>query len=443
MRRVVPAAPDRAAGDGTLSHAPSLGVLDLAAMRPFTEKAPRRVDLDDAAAHRLVSALTASSDRAVGDLVAELGHRVDTSPTAVLHHLLTHKRFRRGPRRNFPLPVLHDRIRRYVDAGEPVPVAMQGFPFKQCDNGLKAAGPLPDIADLGAMLRLVELQRAFTAYYPPGLNFLVMYDGGYHRPRPRADLDHYRAALRELEELAGLAGALVWRDKHDVVADSLGAAATRRAEWIGRYQELIDRLVQPAAATHDSYAAEALIAFELPPRVPRFGALYRSLVYSVPVPSPTGVPSPEWSRQVLAELFHVDDPAAPAALRLARRAVLRRAWDDTVRYVAVAAADQRCQVDQSLPPHLRLRSGITGQGEIGLTYLGGSALLPWHGTGCVDRRAQVAVDFRVALHDRGLVPVHCPVIGADQPFLMVPPEFVASDAALAPELLRRIRLRRR
>ncbi|MGH3737828.1 MAG: L-tyrosine/L-tryptophan isonitrile synthase family protein [Micromonosporaceae bacterium] len=437
-------APEQTSGAGPLlSHVRSLAAVDLARMRSLAAPPARRVELDREATNRLLSALVAHSWRAVDQLVAEGRRRAaERTPLGFLHHVLTHSRFRRGPRRHFPLAALRDRVGRFVTAGEPVPVALQGFPFKHCDNGLKAAGPLPDLGDLGAVLRLVELQRACTAYYPPGLDVMVMADGGYFRPRAPADLHRYRTALWRLEELAGLGGALRWRIKRDVIAESLGTAAARREEYVRDYQELIDERVRPYAARHDAAAADEPLASVLPERTPRFSGLYRSLLYSVPVPSPNGEVGPEWSRRVLADLPG-DGRHVPAAVRLARRAVLRRAWDATVEYLAVLAADLRCRVDQALPPHLRLRSGLTGPGELGLTYLGGSTLLPWHGTGCVDERGQVAVDFRVVLHDRGMVPVHTPSTGPRQPFAMVPSAYVTPDDDLAPELLRRIRLRRR
>ncbi|GDY31136.1 L-tyrosine/L-tryptophan isonitrile synthase family protein [Gandjariella thermophila] len=451
--QVQPNAPRRP----VLSHAVSLSSVDLGALRPLSARV-EPVELDRERTAALFAALRRNSDAAVERLVARLAARLPGAGASdaervgtALYHLLTNKRFRKGPRAHFPVEAAIRRARPFVADGAPIPVILQGFPFKQYDNRLKAAGPLPDLADAGAILRVAELCRAFAALYPPSLDITVMLDGGYYRPRREAELGWYRNVLGELEDLLGVPNTVHWRDKRELIATAVGPArwAEREAQF-RRYRWLISALLRPAAATGSVRQADRLLRAAtpdaLPDRIPTFGAMFRSLLYSVPVPAPDhpAVPAWEWSRQVLSDVC--DTAGGPAALRNARRRVLATAWQETIYYLAVCAADRFCRVDDALPNHVRLRTGLAGAEEIGFTYLGGSALLPWHGTGCVNERGQVAVDFNVVLRDRGFVPVHSDVTGPDQPLVMVPPQFVAATAAgrgLRRDFLAGIRLRPR
>src|SRR5262249_29290164 len=151
-----------------------------------------------------------------------------------------------------------------------------------------------------------------------------------------------------------------------------------------------------------------------------FNDILSSLVYSVPVPAQAGTDSRQWACKVLAWPDEFTAPGLRPELETARRAVVACAWNDSVNYLAASLADAAAEVAQYFPPHIRLATVASRPGCSGFSYLGGSTLLPWHGTGCLDGRGLVCAEFLVSLDHRGFLPVYCDLIGEEQPLLMVP-----------------------
>jgi hypothetical protein len=117
-----------------------------------------------------------------------------------------------------------------------------------------------------------------------------------------------------------------------------------------------------------------------------------------------------------------------------------------VNYLAASLADAAAGVVAQFPPHVRLATVASRPGCSGFSYLGGSTLLPWHGTGCLDGRGVLCAEFLVSLDHRGFLPVYCDLIGAEQPMMMVPfarTRFVHGRREVDPSLLATARLRSR
>jgi hypothetical protein len=149
---------------------------------------------------------------------------------------------------------------------------------------------------------------------------------------------------------------------------------------------------------------------------------------------------------VLAQPYDYLDRHLPPALAAARHAVLASAWQDTVNHLAASLADIASGVAARYPPHVRLATVASRQGCSGFSYLGGSALLPWHGTGCLDGRGLLCAEFLISLDHRGFLPVYSEHIGDEQPLLMVPfarTVFAEGRRRVDPELLATARLRPR
>ncbi|MGH3940347.1 MAG: L-tyrosine/L-tryptophan isonitrile synthase family protein [Pseudonocardiaceae bacterium] len=344
---------------------------------------------------------------------------------AALHRILTRSRFLKGSRSCFPLKTAMAQITPFVEARQSVTILASGFPFKQHDNGLKAAGPWPDLAELGALLRLGELHRAFAALYSPGLHVVVLNDGGYSRPRASAEIQRYHRQLQRYAKLAGLGGCVLFHDQSRFVARQLGRRGWEQRERYRRcFREVISTLAsaprsQAGARRADQRLAEVFPS-ELLAGVPSFHDILSSLVYSVPVPVPPKVDPQRWACKVLARPDEYSDPALSLELSSARREVLASAWEATVNYLAASLSDIASGVVQRYPPHVRLATVASRQGCSGFSYLGGSALLPWHGTGCLDGRGLLCADFLVSLHYRGFLPVYSDYLCTEQPLLMVP-----------------------
>jgi hypothetical protein len=446
----------------TISHVRSLRGLPLDRLCTGSGGPRTALHLDIREVRALLATLRTGSEAASARLAdnarAYLTHQVGGwSPhrpadvVAALHRILTRSRFLKGSRSCFPLQTAMAQISPFVEARRPVTILASGFPFKQHDNGLKAAGPWPDLAELGALLRFKELQRAFAALYPPGLHVVVLNDGGYLRPRASMEMVRYRHQLQRYAQLVGLANTVFFHDQSAFVAELLGSHGwAQREGYRRRFREMISLLAASPRSLASAAQADQRLAEALPPELlaglPSFRDILSSLVYSVPVPVPPSTDPRRWACAVLARPDEYLDPAVPPKLAAARRAVLESAWRDTVNHLAASLADIASGVAQRYPPHVRLATVASRQGCSGFSYLGGSALLPWHGTGCLDGRGLLCAEFLVSLDHRGFLPVYSDYIGNEQPLFMVPfARTVCSDGRrrVDPALLAAARLRPR
>lgn len=447
----------------SVSHARSLRALPLGLLRSSARVDRFAVQLASGELAALLRTLRANSeaasarlaDNAMAHLVTGRASRWSPfSPRDVvpaLHRILTRSRFLKGSRSCFPLHTAMAQITPFVKAQRPVTILASGFPFKQHDNGLKAAGPLPDLAELGALLRLKELQGAFAALYPPGLRVLVLNDGGYSRPRGWAEIRRYQQQLRCYSELVGLGNSVVFQDQSSFVARALGRRGwSTRERYRRSFHELISRVAGSPCSLDGAGRTDQRLADTLPPAlladVPSFRDILSSMVYSVPVPAPAGVDPRRWACDVLAWPDRYTAPDLSPDLVSARRQVIASAWRDSVNHLAASLADAAVGVAGRYPPHVRLATVVSRPGCSGFSYLGGSTLLPWHGTGCLDDRGLLCADFLASLDHRGFLPVYSELIGDEQPLLMVPftrVESVLGRQRVDPELLAAARLRPR
>src|SRR5699024_1654806 len=186
-----------------LSNTHSLEELQVGALRRNRLAQRWSVELGEQESLAIVDRMVADADRAAArtarTAIAEFGVReaVDEPERQervlrAVHHVLTRKQFLKGSRANYPFDQLRADAAPFVRDRRPIEVVLFGFPVKQCLNRLKASGPLPDMAELGGLVRLRELQRAVSAIHPPGLHFNVLTDGRHFRSRPAAITGAYR-----------------------------------------------------------------------------------------------------------------------------------------------------------------------------------------------------------------------------------------------------------
>ncbi len=450
----------------TISHARSLRALPLDLLRTSSEVDQWPVHLDSRELATLLDTLRSSSaaasarlaDNALTHLATATGQATGSSPlqhphdvVTALHRILTRSRFLKGPRSCFPLETAVAQMAPFIQAQQPVTILTSGFPFKQHDNGLKAAGPSPDLAELGALLRLKELHGAFAALYPPALRVVVLNDGGYSRPRGWAEMRCYRRQLKRYAQLVGLDSSVQFRDQSCFVARLLGSQQwAKRERYRRRFRELISGLAGSPCSLADAARIDQRLAGALPrvllAGVPPFHDILSSLVYSVPVPTRLGTDPRRWACEVLARPDGYTEPGLSPDLASARREVVAAAWQDSVNYLAACLADAAVGVARRFPPHVRLATVASRPGCSGFSYLGGSTLLPWHGTGCLDGRGLLCAEFLVSLEDRGFCPVYSDLIRDKQPLLMVPyarTVYTHGRNQVDPDLLTTARLRPR
>lgn len=439
-----PRADSRSSSSPRLSHAHSLEELQVGALRTNRLANRWEVRLSTGETMSIVDSVVTDADAAAertaqrarvkaglcpesgpeSDLESESGHGV----LQALHHVFTRKQFLKGSRSHYRYADMCRDAEPFVRSGQPIDVVLLGFPVKQCLNRLKASGPLPDLAEFGAVARLRELSQAVRAVYPPGLHFHILTDGRHFRRRPVAVTEAYSKKLREYVGLAGIGECTTVEEIDTVARQRIGpdATADRSRRSAGYRSELAGMLDGFDITDNPLRTLEAIDEFAERAEGPLRGVLglfrdiLMSVVYSVPVPVPAGVDRLAWSSVVYADLYNLTDRGVSSEVRRTRAAVLRRAWHTVIRYLATLRVDEELGYEQMFGNRIRLTVSAAMPGRCGFTYLGGSGLLPWQGTGVVDRRGYLAVDFAVSMFDQGFVPVHSPLLGSRQPWLMVP-----------------------
>lgn len=420
--------------DCTLSHTRSVADLQAGELSTRPVTANRAVYLSDAASRALVDRLLQQALSAADETVdralrwarqAVAGPHSDQERTVrLVHHQLTRKQFRRGSHAAYPLATAAADITASVAAGRPIDVVVPSFPVKHAESGLKAFGTLPDLAELAVLIRLRELHAAVSGVYPPGLRITLLTDGQHFRSRPRRVTSAYLRRLSGYLGLIGVSDLIRIVDIDEAFTRWYGPAAQReRAARLASYQSIGQATYGEIAIAEHPYRAIDR-ARRLDPwgndlPVPHFVDMFASLIHAVPVATPRGYQRMEWSRLLYADLYNVGD-AVPPELAAGRRAILRAAWDNAIGYVSVMRADRIHGYDRILSPRVRLTFNTPEPGRCGFAGLGGSAVLPWHGTAAVDPRGHVSTDFALALCDRAFVPVYSPLLGAGQPFFMAP-----------------------
>ncbi|TVT60502.1 pyoverdine biosynthesis protein PvcA [Amycolatopsis rhizosphaerae] len=149
--------------------------------------------------------------------------------TAILGLLLPHRRGTDNAPPAAFTPQL-DRLRAFVEAGEPILFTLPGFPCKS-PNPAKVLGRLPDAGERLALRFLDRLCTRIAEVYLPGVRMLICSDGhvfGDLIGVPDDHIDDYAAHLHALIE-AGKMDALGTFDLHDILGD---ASYDEKRRWI-------------------------------------------------------------------------------------------------------------------------------------------------------------------------------------------------------------------
>jgi hypothetical protein len=436
-----------------LSHATSLASVRVGDLRrnPLAEQYAVRwgVVQTDALVSRLVATAKSSAARIAENAVASRGgsdrHLGAVERQArLIYHVCRRRQFKLGASTDYPVEQAVRSLTPAISRGEPVGLTLMVFATKFSYSQLKAPGPMPDLADLAMMVRLTELIGALDQVYPPGARVTLVTDGEHFRRHPRLPLrEGFRTRLRYAEAVG--ADFLEIRDYDWLIARRIEPARRRsHAEFARQVRREYRRVFEGLDVAGDPLST--LRRADAVDVRGNFVALFSSLVHSVPVPAPVDMSMLAWSQALYADLYEVHD--APAELRQARQEVLRTTWDDTLDYVGAWHADREFGYRERIVPDAVLASVRPGRNRLGLGLLGGAPVSPWHATGVVDARGIISCDFYLSLHDQGFVPLYSPLLGATQPFAMVPvtaTRLAASgtEMELEPDFVSSIGLRRR
>lgn len=368
-------------------------------------------------------------------------------PVFLIHHLLHRKQFRMGSSSNYPLDLARREIYPFIRDRKPIEIALVCFPKKHVGGGLKASGPLPDLAELAFLVRLTELAETLRRAHKPGVMITLLGDGRHFRRHPAAEVAEGMAVWQKYIDILEAADLIRLNDYEEQVACKV--TRTQRERRAARAESI--RSAYRHAFADLNLVDDPKRALTEADRLDPFGnfvALFRSLVYSVAIPESGRKDSLRWAQEIYSDIFNLTPGSTTPDILDARREVLATAWQDTMRYVSVRHADAEFGYPKDAAPGAIQASTRPGPGKVGLSLLGGPTLLPWHATGVIDARGVVSCDFAISLYDQGFVPVYAPPLGSVQPLAMVPAFLTRArehgkDVEIHAEFLEKIGLRRK
>ncbi|MER7010504.1 L-tyrosine/L-tryptophan isonitrile synthase family protein [Saccharopolyspora sp. NPDC000359] len=432
------------AREAQLSHATSVSALRVGELSTRPTIWDRGAELTAADQALIVDALVATAVTCGHELGEEAA---GADPVRAVWRVITAKAFG-ASRTAYPLAVAERDLRAPVEAGEPIRFVLVGPSLKQDGSRLKALGGLPDLAELAMLVRLRQLDEAVRQVHPPGIRVRALTDASHFRFRDPHRCAAYHEEFARQVAAVGAADLVVVEDFDDA-ADAHPACGdrTQRPELLRAHRERYEaafagldirrnpRAVLAEAATRDPSA----------PGQPRFAELFRSVLHAVDVPCRGGDPL-AWSQRVYADPFDLTGRDVPPEVRRARADLLVSAWRETTTYLANKHVDADLGYAALWRDGVRMSLSIRPTpGRLRFVPLGGSGVMPWHGTAALNPQQEVAVDYAISLVDQGFLPLcaaGAPTRGGlRQPWLMAPPHLLDASGRPTEELLTGIRLR--
>ncbi|MBK8010028.1 MAG: L-tyrosine/L-tryptophan isonitrile synthase family protein [Deltaproteobacteria bacterium] len=462
-----------------LSGARSVADLALADMRLNKAGLSHAVTLSGAESQALIDQLASETEtsgkrlaqKAMKRIAKEMPKDVNSAnekKAYAIYDLLTHRPYVKGSRKNWSWDAAKGQLIEFVERNKPVSIVLPSFPIKEDKGQLKAVGYLPDVAELGALLRIKELNAAIQQFHEPGLQFVVLMDGHHYRPHfgeTREMVDRYMEKLEDYVKRIGGQDVIQLVD-YDALALEKGGPELleRRARRLREIEREYETAFRGLDVGEDPSGSLRMACMRDPAvrnqvdlsdltgassgQESNFRDLFSSLVYMVKPITPAGRDPQAWSLEVLSDVLNVVDPKASPELLEARKDVLRRTWDMTIGYSSAIRVDRELKYSSFASDSVRATiHPKDGQYGFAVLSTGEAHLTPWHGTGVIKSNGEISTDFVVALQDQGFVPVYAEFLGNDrgplerrQPFAMVPMSQVTRNGRLKPEFWKTIRL---
>lgn len=433
------------AREAQLSHATSLSGLRVGELSTRPTIWEHGAELTGAEQARIVDSLVAAAVSSGRKLGSEIAAGAD--PVRAVWQVITAKPFG-ASRSAYPLAAAERDLRGPVEAGEPIRFVLVGPSLKQDGSRLKALGGLPDLAELAMLVRLRQLDAAVRQVHPPGVRVRALTDASHFRFREPGRCAPYHEEFARQVAAVGAADLVVVEDFDDA-ADAHPACGdrTQRPELLAAHRERYETAFAGLDIRRNprSVLAEAATRDPSHPGQPRFAELFRSVLHAVDVPCHGGDPL-AWSQRIYADPFDLTDREVPPEIRGARGDLLVSAWRETITYLANKHVDADLGYQVLWRQDVRMSLSIRPTpGRLRFVPLGGSGVMPWHGTAALNPHQEVAVDYAISLVDQGFRPLYTPATptrrGLRQPWLMVPPHLLTEEGRPTERLLTGTRLR--
>ncbi len=105
--------------------------------------------------------------------------------------------------KDFKKPLI-EKINYFIKKKKPIEFTILGLPFK-APNPLKTTRRKPDLAELGFILKLLDISRLIFKIYKPGARFIILTEGtafyDFFKVSKKEAMNHYKYLNRFIEEL--------------------------------------------------------------------------------------------------------------------------------------------------------------------------------------------------------------------------------------------------
>lgn len=291
----------------------------------------------------------------------------DGSVHAIFDVLLSSK-FRKGALnpgdKNMYYELYKDSIERRIRAGLPIQITLLGAPFKNQNPIKNNRRTLPDMAEVGFMLKMYEMQVSIKKVYEPGIEVVLIHDGVYYAEPcniPIEDALKYREYFRNiLTDVPDFSFII----SHELT-DLLAHAGIDEKQYSKKASDMARQWMQSADYRHEVAAA------------------YKRAICSI---CPDDHMREQYIRS-LREYLEKGSVTDSKIHELILRAVYLYKKKQTVIYTM---RDPR----KELFPDAIHASASRHEGKLPLWLVKrGKALLPWHGVGVVYDSASICVEY--------------------------------------------------
>lgn len=333
--------------------------------------------------------------------------------TSIILEVLLARKYRSGKREEADPQAIYKKIKYFVDKNEPVKLYISMFPCK-IPNPLKTSGPMPDLAEIISIARLIEICAVIKTVYKPGATFTILPDGRRFLKIARFPLETVTTYQNQLMRIAKDLGGedtifcLDYADLLDMLTPKEKShMEVLKEKYYEEYKQKYGLLSEDIPFSKiKKHIREHEQKMHLDKLSHKFFALFHSLLYTIYHKEIMELDKK--TRDILAlkvydHLFSDSDNAEVASLR---SIILARSWNAAIAYITnISAIRELSPAEKIVSRSIRFDMHNI-PGRIGLyTLYRSTKYTPFHTSGYIDGNGEMKVDFRVNLENEDFVKV--------------------------------------
>lgn len=340
--------------------------------------------------------------------IAELekNKTVNADVAQLVVNIFLNRRYRRGDR-NGKESVFYNKCKNRIQKRLPIEFTISLFPCK-IPNVLKTDGPLPDLAELLSLGRLIEICLAIREIYQPGANIIVLMDGFRFKDIcyfEKSVISNYQDRLKKLLSLLDDNNCVILND-YMIFLDELShsdrqSIKEKKEDFYKLYSAAIGPYVQSIILRKNIDIIKSCLHGD----VKKVVDLFNSLVYSINFQRFIRHKSDK-----IVKLIYLDPwDFVHCSLEIGqlRKELLQKAWQSTLHYISEIAAGRTIKpVEIIFPESIRCDMHMIPDRYTFYSVDRSTTLTAFHGTGYINEFGKMGVKFRVQLKTDRFVPLY-------------------------------------